>query len=57
MGVPENDEFETIAGYILHYHEEIPNEGDRIIIDNFEFEILKIQNPKIELVMLKLLSK
>jgi len=57
LGIPETDEFETIAGYILHYHEEIPNEGDKIAIDNFEFEILKIHNPKIELVMLRLRSK
>lgn len=57
LGIPETDEFETIAGYILHYHEEIPNEGDKILIDNFEFEILKIHSPKIELLMLKVLTR
>ena len=33
LGISEEEEFETIAGYILHYHEEIPTEGEKIAID------------------------
>jgi CBS domain containing-hemolysin-like protein len=56
LQIPEKDEYVTIAGYILHFYEEIPKENDKIKIDNFEFEILKLQNPKIKLVKLKLLK-
>jgi len=57
LNIPGKEEFETIAGYILHYYEEIPNEGEKIRIDKFEFDILKILSPKIELIKVKLLAK
>jgi CBS domain containing-hemolysin-like protein len=57
LNIPEEEEFETIAGYILQYHEEIPIEGEKITIDNFEFDILKMQGPKIELIKINQLSK
>jgi CBS domain containing-hemolysin-like protein len=56
LQIPEMDEYATVAGYILHFNEEIPKENDKIKIENFEFEILKLQNPKIKLVKLKLLK-
>jgi CBS domain containing-hemolysin-like protein len=54
--IPESDEYATLAGFILHFNEEIPKENDKIKIGRFEFEILKLLNPKIELVKLKLLK-
>jgi CBS domain containing-hemolysin-like protein len=57
LTIPESEDYETIAGFILHHHEEIPNENDRIIIGLYEFEILKMQNPKIELIKLKIKIK
>lgn len=50
LEIPDEEEFETIAGYILQYHEEIPVEGEKIFIDHFEFEILEMAGPKIELI-------
>lgn len=57
LNIPEEEEFETIAGYILHYHEEIPVESEKITVRNFEFEILKMDGPKIELIRTVILDK
>jgi len=57
LTMPESEDYETIAGFILHHHEEIPTENDKISIGIYEFEILKMQNPKIELIKLKIRTK
>jgi CBS domain containing-hemolysin-like protein len=48
LDLPESDEYETLAGLIVTVHENFPNEGDVIEIDNFHFEILECSNSKIE---------
>jgi CBS domain containing-hemolysin-like protein len=48
LDLPESDEYETLAGLIVIVHENFPNEGDVIEIDNFHFEILECSNSKIE---------
>jgi CBS domain containing-hemolysin-like protein len=53
IDIPESDDYATIAGYIFHHNEEIPIENDKLKIGKFEIEILKIRNPKIELIRLK----
>ena len=50
--LPETEEFETLAGYILYYHESIPKINSIIKIGKFQFKILKATNTKIELVKL-----
>ncbi len=57
LNIPEEEEFETIAGYILHYHEEIPVESEKITINNFVLEILKMDGPKIELIKVLCLDR
>lgn len=53
---PEDEDFETLAGFILSHYESIPKAGTIIQIDDFQFKILKATNTKIELVNLKLLG-
>lgn len=48
-------EAETLSGYIIAKHESIPGQKERIIIDHYEFEIINVSGPKIEMVKLKLL--
>jgi putative hemolysin len=48
LELPESDEYETLAGLIVTIHEDIPNEGEIIEIDDFYFEILECSNSKIE---------
>ncbi|MFO7843144.1 MAG: hemolysin family protein [Bacteroidales bacterium] len=54
LSIPENDEYETIAGYILYHTENIPKINDQIIIDNLKFSILKVSNTRVELIKLEI---
>ena len=55
LKIPESDEYETIAGFILHHHESIPNQNEYIIVNSFNFKILKLSKTRIELVLLKVI--
>ncbi len=57
LNLPETDEFETLAGFILHHHESIPKINSLIKIGKYQFKILKATNTKIELVKLTLLDE
>jgi CBS domain containing-hemolysin-like protein len=52
---PDN-ESETLSGYIINYHETIPQQKERIIIDDYEFDILSVSETRIEMVKLKILK-
>lgn len=54
LDLPETEEFETLAGLILYYHESIPKINSLIKVGKFHFKILKATNTKIELVNLTL---
>ena len=56
FNLPENDEYDTIAGLILNQHENIPKINSLIAVDNFEFRILKASETKIELVLMKIVN-
>ncbi|MFY9154323.1 MAG: hemolysin family protein [Prolixibacteraceae bacterium] len=56
LDFPENENFETLAGFILFNHESIPKINSIITIENYRFKILKATNTKIELVHLKILD-
>jgi putative hemolysin len=46
-------EAETLSGYIIAEHEKIPKIKERIIIDNYEFEIMSVNDTRIEMVRMK----
>lgn len=52
LDLPETEDFETLAGFILFHHESIPKINSVIEIGNFHFKILKATSTKIELVKL-----
>ncbi len=52
LQLPVSEEYETLAGLIIHYHESIPEEGEEITEDPFMFRILQASNNKIEKVFL-----
>lgn len=52
---PEN-ESETLSGYIINFHETIPQQKDRIIIDDYEFDIISVSDTRIEMVKMKRLK-
>jgi CBS domain containing-hemolysin-like protein len=55
LKIPESEDYETLAGFIFHHHENIPKLNERIDIDRFEIKILKVTSTKIDLVHLKLI--
>jgi len=57
LNLPDTEDFETLAGYILSYYKSIPKIHTLIDIGPFRFNILKATNTKIELVHLKILEK
>lgn len=55
--IPESDEYDTLAGYIISNNQDIPEQGEEITISNKKFRILRKSSSKIELVKLTLLKK
>ena len=51
-----NEETGTLSGYIISQHERIPKQKDRIIIDDYEFDILNVSETRIETVKMKVLK-
>ena len=51
----QNSEAETLSGYIVEHHETIPTIKERIIIGNLEFDIINVNETRIETVKLKVL--
>jgi len=47
---------ETLSGYIIQNHEAIPKQKERIIIGNYEFDILSVSDTRIETVKVKVLK-
>ena len=54
LNIPESEEYETIAGFIIHHLENIPKLNERIEIEGFEIKTLKVSNTKVELIHLKI---
>ena len=52
LGIPEDDSYSTLGGFIVDFTKEIPQKGDKIQIQNFHFIIKEATNKKIELVEL-----
>src|SRR6202035_40159 len=52
LELPENGS-ETLSGYIINQHETIPRLKDRIIIGDYEFEIVNVGETRIEMVRVK----
>lgn len=47
------DEAETLSGYIIAEHEKIPRVKERIIIGDYEFDVLSVSDTRIEMVRMK----
>jgi len=56
LNIPESDSYGTLGGFIVDFSKEIPQKGDQITIENFQFTIEEATNKKIELVKLILLD-
>lgn len=50
LDIPEDDEYQTLAGYILFSTGSIPAVGDAIVIGNLKFTILRRSATRLELI-------
>lgn len=54
LNLPESDEYQTLGGLIINEFQRIPKPHEKIVIDRFQFNIIKATSTKIELVKLKI---
>lgn len=57
LNIPESDSYITLGGFIVNNTKEIPQNKEKIKIDNFEITIHSASNKKIELVRLTILDE
>lgn len=57
LNLPENENYETLGGFIVNHTEEIPEQNQEIKIGPFHFLIQNVSTTKIELVELKILDE
>lgn len=56
LNIPVSDEYETLAGYIIHNYGSIPNVKDQLAFDHFKIEIIKASATKVELIKMHVRS-
>jgi putative hemolysin len=52
LNIPESEEYETLAGFIIFHHQSIPELNEKIAIQNMVFTILKATENRIETIKL-----
>ena len=52
----EDDECDTVGGLIVQQLEHFPKKGEKIVIDDFYFEVLRADNRRVHLLRLKLVQ-
>ena len=57
LDLPVSDDYETLAGMILHYCESIPEQGEVLEIGNYRVKILKASHMKLDEVELHIVNK
>ena len=57
LNIPDNDDYETLAGYIMYHNENIPQQQEILQFDRFRFRIIRTSATKIELVKLTVLKE
>ncbi len=50
LGIPESDEYETLAGFIIFGTESIPKAGEEVLLEGFKLRVLKTSASKIDMV-------
>ncbi len=53
----EDNEFDTIGGWVIHQLEHMPKKGEKLEYEHFRFEVLRADNRRVHLLKLKIKSK
>lgn len=57
IGLEEDENYLTIAGFILYKYQKFPKLNETITIDNYTFKVLEAHNNRIDLVRVKINAK
>ncbi len=55
LGLPESDEYDTLAGYIIFNNDGIPAQGESLLVDNKDIKMLKTSSSRVELARVRVL--
>ncbi len=53
LDIPEDDEYQTLAGYIIHETGSLPTQGEKIEIDDLIFTILSRTSTRLDLIRIE----
>ena len=56
LQIPESDEYETLAGYIIDKCESIPDANEELAFDSYKIKILSMSSARIETVELRIMN-
>ena len=56
LELPESDEYLTVSGLILNRYQSFPKLHEVVVVDQYQFKIIKVTATKIELVRLKVVE-
>ncbi len=56
LNLPEDESYETLGGLLMNYTETIPDLGEIVEFDQYQFTITKVSSNKIETVLLRLVE-
>lgn len=56
LSFPDDEDSETLSGYIIHKNESIPKQKDKIFVGQYEFDIISVSDTRIETVKVKVLK-
>jgi CBS domain containing-hemolysin-like protein len=57
IGIPESEEYDTLAGYIISRYEELPTAGTVMEFDGLRIKILRTTRSRIELARVEIVTK
>jgi putative hemolysin len=53
MALPEDDNYDTVAGFVLYQLRRIPEEGEKLSYGNIELTVAEMKGPKIEKLLIR----
>ena len=55
LGIPESDDYDTLAGYVIDRYQGIPGTGETIVTDAMKIRVLRVDASRVELLRVTLL--
>lgn len=55
LGIPESDDYDTLAGYVIDRYQGIPGTGETIVTDAMKIRVLRVDASRVELLRITLL--